>query len=82
MRCSWKSYYKDLHVGDVVMMYGGPKILIKRVSKRVAARTYGGQKYTVHFGTFLHLMTGRLVEERLGGAEINSEIIWAPRSNA
>ncbi len=81
VRRGWKHYYRDLRVGDVVMMSDGPKVLVERRSKAQHSRTYGRQRYLVYFGTFFHVPTGRLFEERLGNAEISGQVIWACRES-
>ncbi len=81
MRRSWRCYYRDLRVGDVVMMHDGPKILVMRKSKKQYSRTYAQRAYDVYVGVFFHVVTGTVHEARLGNAEIHNEVVWAQDPN-
>ncbi len=82
MRRSWRCYYRDLRVGDVVMMHDGPKVLVERKAKKQHSRTYGHRAYTAYVGVFFHVPSGTTHEARLGNAEIHNEVVWATDSDS
>lgn len=82
MRYKYHYVYHDLRVGDVLMQYDGPVLLVKRVARK-AYRTTRASKLTYWYdGTFVHLPSGHTFTKKLCSTRIHCDIVFAPREES
>lgn len=82
MRYKRHYVFRDLRVGDVMMQYDGPVVLVKRLARSRYRGTYSSKKEYWHDGTFMHLTTGRVFTSKLCSSKILCEILFAPRDES